>query len=420
MGKRLIQDVIIKTKFKKPLLKTKEFIGQERQIKEEIAEKLYSIQLDVDETKKTRKIWLKMLFGILAVAIIGLVVQFILNNFSYSIINITPHQESTEVNLSLSAYRGEQKNSLGFEVMQFNKELSTQGNATGFSGEGQKANGKIIVFNTYSSSDQRLIANTRFESSDGKIYRTKTPILIPGFGSVEATVYADKSGPDYNIGLTDFTIPGLKGDPRYKKIYGRSKTEMTGGSNPSVKIISEKDIESTRNELKGKISEFLKNEAEKQKPDGYALYLDAIKINFSDIENNPKIGNTAETFVFKLNGEATIFLIKKEDLSRIVSKEYLGLEEKIDVENIENINFTLLAKNEENSEITFNIKGNAHFVWYFNEAEMIDKLMKKGSNYAEIFKDYPRIDKAEIIFKPGWWQTLPKRESHILIEKILY
>lgn len=102
----------------------------------------------------------------------------------------------------------------------------------------KKATGKITVYNNYSTTPQRLILNTRFQSPDGRIYRLATSLMVPGKtimngketpGSVDAVVIAEEEGAQYDIGPTRFTIPGYIGDPRYESMYGVSMEEITTG-----------------------------------------------------------------------------------------------------------------------------------------------------------------------------------------------
>lgn len=105
---------------------------------------------------------------------------------------------------------------------------------------GTKASGTITAFNEYGSESQLLIASTRFLSSNGKIFRTTKDIYIPGANiiddeiipsSIDVEVMADYWGSEYNIGPSDFTIPGFKGTVKYVSLYGKSDTAMSGGSN---------------------------------------------------------------------------------------------------------------------------------------------------------------------------------------------
>jgi len=58
-------------------------------------------------------------------------------------------------------------------------------------------------------------------------------------GSIEVTVYADEPLSKYNIGLTDFTVPGFKGAPQFETFYARSKTPMTGGFTGMEPVVEE-------------------------------------------------------------------------------------------------------------------------------------------------------------------------------------
>ena len=160
-----------------------------------------------------------------------------LSRISTAAVNISPYKETLAVDSRLRAYTNTVATGLSFEVMQLSAEESGLVTATGISSGGQKASGKITVYNNYGSAFQRLIANTRFQTSDGKVYRIKGAISVPGMGMTEATVYADQAGEEYNIGPADFTLPGLKGGARFEKVFAKSKTTMAGGSGGNARIV---------------------------------------------------------------------------------------------------------------------------------------------------------------------------------------
>ena len=160
-----------------------------------------------------------------------------LNRISTAVINISPHKETLAIDSRLRAYTNTTATGLPFEVMQLNAEESGLVTATGISSGGQKASGKVTVYNNYGSAPQKLITNTRFQTKDGKVYRIKGAISVPGMGMTEAMVYADQAGEEYNIGPSDFTLPGLKGGARFEKVFAKSKTAMSGGSSGNARII---------------------------------------------------------------------------------------------------------------------------------------------------------------------------------------
>ncbi|MBI4691875.1 MAG: hypothetical protein HY773_00290 [Candidatus Terrybacteria bacterium] len=418
MAKKIIQDVLKKEKESKlplqPLAKSK---------------KIFFPKISLPKSK--------IIFFVLGVSLVIILGAIGLINFSSAIVRISPHQEFIDIDSPMGGFKAVRggPNLLTFEIVQLEHEESQSAPATGVSNEGQRARGEIVVYNT-SSVSQKLVSQTRFQTQDGKIFRIQEPIIVPANGSIEATVYADKPGPEYNISFTDFTIPGLKGTNRYEKIYGRSKTEITGGSMGIVSLVSEEDIRNIRNNLRQKIENYLREIASKQKPNNYLLYDGALKIDFYDDPANPQAGDVIprtdlgepevgprggdKTFVFKEKGKATGFLIKKDNLSNFLAGKYIQEKNAAKIVNLEDLTFNLLSRNPNDTEIGFSLNGRANFVWDIDTDSLIKDLMEaKAGDYDSVFKRYPRIEKAEIIFKPFWWHFIPKNKSRMNIEIVL-
>jgi hypothetical protein len=109
-----------------------------------------------------------------------------------------------------------------------------------------KARGTVTIYNA-NSTEQLLVAGTRLQTPNGKIYRLDGRITVPKMinsstpGSIQALVTADKSGESYNVSQADFTLPGLVGSARYKIVYARTKGPIAGGSETAVRLVDEKD-----------------------------------------------------------------------------------------------------------------------------------------------------------------------------------
>ncbi len=341
----------------------------------------------------------KVLF-VLAIILIFVLIGFALVNFSWAEIKIVPHQQTVGADSNFT---------LGFKTIQMAKDNSQVVKAQQTASAGQKASGQIIIYNIQDTS-QKLIEQTRFEAASGKIYRIQKAVVIPAHGSTETTAYADQPGPEYNIGLVDFTVPGLKGTSRYGKVFGRSKTAMMGGANQGAPVVSLKDLDDAKNSLKDGIKKSLLEEMNKQKPDIYFLYDNAVQINFSEDIN----GNTV-----KETGSAVGYLLKKDDLLKILADKYLSNLDsaKVTVANLQELGFALISVNNNGSEINFNLKGQPRFVWKINTDSVADSLLvSSNKNYVNVFKNFPEIEKAEIIFHPSWWRWLPSNKSRIKFE----
>lgn len=414
MARRILEDVIRK---KKPDVYKFDYIKLPPQ------EKI--------KRKRSPKLFLKIFLWLFLILLITLLLMLIGNLFASALVKITPKQDTVSIDFNAKAARKNGGEDLSFEIIQMTYEASQPLEATTIKEVSEKAKGIVAIYNNFSSAPQVLIKNTRLESPGGKIYRISKTITIPGQeikngrtvpGSIEVEIYADKPGENFNIGLSDFTIPGFKGDPQYEKIYGRSKTEIKGGFMGKTYVLEEKDIANARNSAKKKVENYIRENIFKQKLSGLLFYNNALIIAFDDSIENPKSGEIGQKFTFKAKGTGTGFLVSAGDLTKEIVKRYLNeaLIQQVRIINLDKLEFNLLSHDEENTAITFNLKGKAHIVWEVNLDYLLSDLTtEKGGDYDAVFKRYPAIEKAEIIFKPSWWRDLPKNKSRIQFEEIL-
>jgi len=400
MPRKIIKDIFLRDKTERPLVE----------------------ELEMEKTKKSRFIF-KLIISFLILILLGAFGYVALNRVSTAAINISPYKETLAIDSRLRARANAAADGLPFEIAQLSAEESGLVTATGISSGGQKASGKITVYNNYGSAPQKLIANTRFQTSDGKVYRIKGAISVPGMGVLEATVYADQAGEEYNIGPSDFTLPGLKGGPRFEKVFAKSKTTMSGGASGNARVVKKEDIDSIRTAVNEKLKNRLTETLSKQKPEGYVLFSGAVKIEYIENTDNPKVGDSASrSMAFKTKGSATGYLFKKDALSKALADDNSGnlkkapKNEPVAVDNVESLDFSLISADSNNKEITVRLKGNADFVWTVDMAKLLEEIINyKGEDYTSVFQNYPAIEKAAIVQSPKWWPRFPKDKSKIKI-----
>jgi len=130
-----------------------------------------------------------------------------------------------------------------------------------------KTGGFIFIYNAYSAASQKLVAQTRFETKDGKIFRIQNPVIVPGAkmsgtqlipSSIKVEVISDAAGEKYQIGPSYFTIPGFKGSSKYAGFYAESAEPMTPVQNSST--LSSQEIEKTKKNLEDALVNELKND----------------------------------------------------------------------------------------------------------------------------------------------------------------
>jgi len=346
---------------------------------------------------------------------------------------VTPKTQDGLIDGVFSAYKNTTDDSgLSFQIMMLSDKKSKEVPVSLEKEVNRKASGTIVVYNEYSSKSQKLVKNTRFETPDGKIYRIKTSIIVPGTrvdggeiipGSVEAVVFADEPGEGYDYGLTDFTIPGFKNSPQYDKFYARSKTEMTGGFSGVLKYPSDEDLEKALSELETELKDSLFEKASAQKPEGFVLYENAMFFEFSKSEDIEE--TTGKTVSVMKEGKFYGILFNKREFSKFIASRAISSfnGEEVDVINIESLDFSVQGDGiitPLDEKIKFALTGNVEVVWVVDEELLKEKLAgTPKKNFQEILSEFPYIERAKASLRPFWKRTFPNETKHIKVEQVL-
>ncbi|MBI5413544.1 hypothetical protein HZA42_04320 [Candidatus Peregrinibacteria bacterium] len=138
-------------------------------------------------------------------------------------------------------------------------------NATGKVFKGANSRGVITIVNL-SNAPWVLAVRTRFQTNDGLVFRIPSEVRVPAMrgstpGTLDVNVTADEFdasgqviGTRGNIPPTRFFLPGIKNEENSKKLYGESKTPMTGGVTETVKTVSKEDIEAAKGLIEREIN----------------------------------------------------------------------------------------------------------------------------------------------------------------------
>jgi len=172
-----------------------------------------------------------------------------------------------------------------------------------------KTGGFIYIYNAYSAASQKLVAQTRFETKDGKIFRIQNPVIVPGAkmsgaklvpSSIKAEVISDAAGEEYQIGPSYFTIPGFKGSSKYAGFYAESTESMTPVQSSSA--LSSQEIEKTKKSLVDTLVSELKNDTLNTFKDSDLKLIDGastVKINDFKVDS--------QTISMKITWQAIFF-----------------------------------------------------------------------------------------------------------------
>jgi hypothetical protein len=312
---------------------------------------------------------------------------------------------------------------IDFKVSKIEKQSSSVVKASGEQDVSEKATGKIKVYNEFSSTPQNLVKNTRFESKDGLIYRINNSISIPGYkeengkiipGELEVEIFADAPGVEYNSGVSDFTIPGFKDFPdRYKKVYAKGITEMSGGYVGKKRVISDSDKVEALEKIKADLKEQIVSDIKKS-GENFIVSFDESKINYSKIseENSGEdvkinVTSSVDVYIFDLVEFSTFMhtkLIPSSDVNSVVITNPGEIKTKI----------SDLEDSTSDSVKSLYVEGDLNFESVINtDALSVDLAGENRESGIEIMSKYNSIRKFELNLRPIWSKKFPKNPSKI-------
>ena len=399
-------------------------INVPNQIKEKAKEKDFSLDngfVFKSKSKSPRK-------TIIVASVVGLVLIIfaLLSFFKSATLTYSPKIYSLTFNKdSFTAYKTGGEKDLMFSVIKLSGTKGIEAKASGEEKVSIKASGKAIVYNN-TTSTVKLIRNTRFQTVDNKIFRILTDVSIVAKngtipGSLEVNLYADQAGPDYNIGLTDFTVPGLKGDPKYSNVYARSKTAMFGGYIGVRKQVSATDLSKAKALLEETLKKELFVQAKAQVPPDFILYPNLVVINYSDL---PQTAPKTDTVT--LNEQADFYgvMFKRSDLNNYIAikKANQGIIGNVEIIGLDSLSATLQKQATldfiKTEQISFELSGNARAVAVVPEENLKKDLIGiTKKDLAKILTNYQSIENASVSINPFWKNTFPTSVKDIKLVK---
>jgi hypothetical protein len=295
--------------------------------------------------------------------------------------------------------------------------------ATGTKDNGTKAKGTMTVFNR-TNNDQKLIAGTRFQAPDGKIFRSQSDITVPKAflqnfspvaGQTNVEVVADQNGDGYNLGPVKYSIPALGSD----QIFGQGG-QMSGGTTKTSKVITQGDVD----KAKQAALDADKSDAQKSledKVDKDQVLLDAsIQQKVDKVTANPEVGSEEPNGSVSVEVTYTALAVNKSDLSALTKsqvQDQIGADKEIYEDGSDNMQLTSAGAPTPEGAQSFNAKV-AAFAGTKIDREQLAKDMKgkKVGDAIEIGNQAPDVERTEIVVKPGWSTSMPGIVKHIEIE----
>jgi hypothetical protein len=354
-----------------------------------------------------------------------------MNYLGGATIVVSPKKESIPMNIKIGALKKPIADELPFSVMKIALDETKEVPATGEKTVTAKAKGSIIIYNTQSVS-QRLIKNTRFQSTSGKIYRISDSINVPKStvksgktvpGSLEVVVYADEAGPDYNSAATDFTLPGLKGSATFDKVYARGKGAIAGGASGTIKSVSDLDLKNASDELRVQLETKLRTKARGDLSPSQLSFDKGIIVELKEAGLSKLPASSADKAVVMQAGTLYMVTFDREVFTKILIEKlvqaYKG--ETVSISNIDSIEFDMQNMTGQQlwdlDKLDFSLKGMPNLEWSIDESAIKKALMgMPKESFNTIMAQFPTIELAKATISPIWKRSFPKENTKIEIQ----
>lgn len=319
------------------------------------------------------------------------------------------------------------------EIFEKEKSLTENYPATGKVLKEGKAEGMITVYNAYSTVAQSLIANTRFVTSSGKVFRTLVKVTIPGGyyekgklipGEVEIRVVADSPGVDCNITPSTFAIPGFAGTEKYTKFYAKSFQDFTGGFSQEFLQVTKEDLDKAKIAMTKKVKEecesAFKSTLQSEEISSRFYFLErAIQTEVVETFSLAAAGDIADNFNYQVKAVSKTLIFLKEDLNNF-GKEFMRLQmaegKKLAEETLK-IDFVPETINLSSDKITLSLTISAKAYSDIDLSGLKNMIKKKSLPEAKmLLSNQPEIIKVEAKGWPFWVKNVPRNSDKISID----
>lgn len=329
-----------------------------------------------------------------------------------------PRTESTDASATLVAQTTAPVGILAFSRLSSTAGATTTVPATGTKKVSRQARGIVLISSTYTAS-QRLIANTRLEAGDGKIYRLASSVDLPANGSVTATVQAESPGESYNrSGSTTFTLPGFKGDPRFEKFSAKSQGAITGGFVGDEPAVAESDLEAAKQELVAELDNTTQRQLAQSIPNTSVAIPGSLAMEYGEIIQTPSADKKSATL--SQSATATGAVVNIRDLaSALAAKvvdDYNG--EAVDFKDMSGLTLAASSTSQSSDQMAIRVSGETTLVWQFDPNKLKEAMLGKSkAEFQKIVESFaPAIKSATATIRPFWIANFPSDADKIKVE----
>ena len=314
------------------------------------------------------------------------------------------------------------------EVKNTDQSATKKFTATGEKNNGNKATGTMTITNCIDDANQHTVPAGASFSSGNYTFVTKTAVTLEAsvfsgnncrtdLGSAlgfikKVDVVATQGGDQYNLGARSYSS-------QYSGISGHG-SDMSGGTNQIIKIVSQSDCDNTKNDLLNTNTDSYKNQLASQLE---AVGLTPVKETFTAtpgaVTCSPAVGQEAGESTATVQFKTSMMGVKTDGLDQIIkaeaAKQIQGSQSIIDT-GLKSAIFTV-KETKNNGMVAFSMQTDAQS-GIKQDAASISKIIagKKRGQSVSLIKEQPGVSDAKISYSPFWVKSTPKNVKHITVK----
>lgn len=374
-----------------------------------------------------------------AITSICIVVGVVLGGYFFlrpeAIVYVEPQAATQVVKRSLVGMASTEagaNNTVPARVVEMEKTVRLSRPATGTDlGNAAKASGVITIINNQGEASQPLVATTRFETPDGKIFRLVEGVTVPGMkeeggkkvaGKIDARVMADASGSSYNLTTGTFRIPGFKGGPKYDTITAEVKSTFTGGGDGSGNgslSVSANDLETAKSTAMDEAKQLVFADARSGLQSGEIVLEKSFQVALVGTPNAPGAGTVvSSSFDYEARFQVRGFVLSESKVRDILDAESLESAGVVLKPESYEVGYGTVLSNFDTKRVDFTVESKVLFQAPLDKDSLKGKLLGLDEEGIRTFlADHPEIKRLQVEFKPKVFiATIPDDPERVSVQ----
>jgi hypothetical protein len=316
---------------------------------------------------------------------------------------------------------------LAGKTISVTKTLSGQFTATGQQDVGTKASGTITVYNCLDGNTHTLVAGTRFEDSNGNIFKSTSDISVPGGqgsfagcstpGTATVSVQADQNGSQYNEGPGSYTIPGLPSSEQTGQdaITAKGAT-MSGGTSNIVTVVQQSDVDTAQAAVLAADKNNITGDLSGQIPKGYVGINSSQSSSASNVTPAPAVDAQATSATLTMQVTYKELIIQQSDYKQLLDTQeasQVGNDSQIYDDGYSQILLTQ-SGTDNNGAQSFHLTTQAYSGPKIDTASIAKQIAgKRYGDAVDFAKGLAGVTDAQISIWPAWSSNLPTQADKI-------